>query len=428
MIKIVRVDERELHVSAALRNAAEVLRELPLVRYDPEREGRLNEVVFGEILEPICAHPAAGELSMLETIQPKDPSFSGDLEVHYCAPARPGFCLGILGNRYATPYVLGGLEHPVSGKPNGVVRGGTVVDSLFGVNCLGFVNAGIPPEERVQVRIHGVLVDGEGRPVNLRRYRRRPAEAARRCGRRTRQVVVGGYATDAGKTTCARALFQGLQTLGLTVTLEKKTGTACCKDWLSCLYDRDLDPREPGASQAFTVPLPREPRQAFDFVDTLGIASDVSLPTATFVEEASAFTAAYLAGRPADVHIVELADGFAHTRNQALLADSLFQGLTDLLIYNPLPYPDAVGHFFTFLERIGWPAHKPVLLSGPLANEPRHAMVLDEVVHRYQAKVVPCARREGDRWRPWPDPIAHAVARILELTAAEPTVSGPFPE
>lgn len=416
--KTARVDPEDLHVGAVLRHAERVLQELPVLQYDPKRKGRLNDIVFGEILEPIPRHSTVGELSMLELIPP-EPGVADVLELQYHAPARPGLCLGALGNRYATPILLGGLQHPVTGAGNGEVQGGTVLDSLFGINCLGFVNAGIPPEERVKVRIHGVLVDRDGRSANLRDFRRCLVGIKRPGGGRTPQVVVGGYATDAGKTTCARALVQGLRGMGFRVTMEKKTGTACCKDWLSCLLDRDLDPRSAGASTSFSVRLPTTPTLGFDFVEVLGIVSDVSLPTRTFVEEATAFSATYLARRPADVHVVELADGLAHSRNRALLAHRSFRELVDLLIYNPLPYPDAVGHFLAFLEQLAWPAGKPVLLSGPLANDPQYDMVVEEVVHRYKAKVIPCARWTGQSWRSWTEPLSRAVADLLGLAAAD---------
>src|SRR5262249_14274813 len=145
--------------------------------------------------------------------------------------ARPisGPCVGVVGNRYAPPYLIGGLSHPITGRVNGEVRGGTQADGLFGVNAIGFVNAEIDGEERVGIHVRGVLVDRRGRSLNLSAFRERLPDAPDPAPPPS-LIVVAGDATDAGKTTCAWALVHGLRTRGLRVTVEKKTGTACCKD------------------------------------------------------------------------------------------------------------------------------------------------------------------------------------------------------
>lgn len=421
MVKTARVDLEALIIGGLLRNAPSTVFNDGSLRYDPERDAGLNDVVFAEILEPI---PAGCSVKNASTLERLVLGREVDLELEYL-PARPGLCLGAVGNRYASPLLIGGLQHPVTEISNGVVRGGVRVDSLFGVNCLGFVNAGIPLEKRTRVLIHGVLVDGGGRPWNLRRMPRYPSLPVEEdADRRTRQVVVGGFATEVGKTSCVRALARTLQSRGYRVTVEKKSGTACFRDCLVCLLDRDVGlPTGDEAPCRFRVQ--RRQTEAFDFVDTLGVVSDVSLPTLDFVRETVAFSQQYLHSCPADIHLVELADGLGHSRNLALLQNRTFQALTDVLVYNPLPYPEAVLHFCSFLREIDWPETKPLFLSGPLANEDRYDMVREEIGHRCQLKVLPCARPGPMGWEPSAEDLAGHVLRSLGLSEeAMPAESG----
>ncbi|HRR26015.1 MAG TPA: hypothetical protein P5300_04890 [Acidobacteriota bacterium] len=412
MVKTARVDLEELIIGGLLRNAPSTVFNDGSLRYDPEREAGLNDIVFAEILEPI---PAGCSVKNASTLERLVLGREADLELEYLG-VRSGLCLGAVGNRYASPFLIGGLQHPITEISNGVVQGGVLVDSLFGVNCLGFVNAGIPPQERVRVLVHGVLVDRNARRWNLRRLPRYPCVPGLTTeDRRSRQIVVGGFATGVGKTLCVRALARELRSRGYRVTMEKKSGTACFRDSLACLLDRDV--RLPTGGEApCRFRVQRRQPEAFDFVDTLGVVSDVSLPTLDFVRETVAFSLQYLRSCPADIHLVELGDGLGHSRNLALLQDRTFQALTDVLVYNPLPYPEAVLHFRSFLRGIEWPETKPLFLSGPLANEDEYDMVREEIEHRCQLKVLPCARPGPMGWEPSAEDLAGHVLRSLGLS------------
>lgn len=431
MIKTVRNDFENLIVGSALRRAGDLLGS-PEIRYDPQLEAGLNDLVFGELLPtplPTSLPNDQSEHNWLERCRQGE---SGQVEIELSG-LTSGPCLGVVGNRYAAPYLIGGLHHPITGSTNGAIRGGVEVDSLFGVNVLGFVNQGVPPEQRVKVRILGTAVDSSGRAWNLRSFREpwekdlfagvsrsQPEELNRdvaepgASGAGCRQIVVAGHATNAGKTLCARALVRGLRARGYSVTLEKKSGTACCRDWLSCLLDRTLiPPIRPGAAPT-RISINLHDRTARDFVDTLGVVSDVSLPPHRFARESARFTVQYLQQAGSDFHVVELADGSCHTSNRALLETAEFRSRIAALVYCPLPHPEAVAHFLDFWARLGPPANTPVILSGPLANEPRYQLERLEVRHRLGTAVIPSAVPEGDGWEPSGEELAAFVVEALE--------------
>ncbi len=428
MIRTAGADPHQVIYGSALRRAWRLV-DAGLLHYDPDREAGLNDLVFGELLPP-----PAGTLwttNWLERAWPAGPSVA-EIEM---APLSSGPCIGVVGNRYAAPWLIGGLFHPITGLRNGVIRGGVEVDSLFGVNCLGFFNSG--PEPRARVKVLGTLVDETGRSLSLLDFREPwtrgrdlpPAAPLFAPGpeddrsRQCRQIVVAGHATDSGKTTCARALIRALRRRGFRVTVEKKTGTACCRDWLSCLLDRRLDPPAQPGVPPFRTTLELDGPDGRDFVDALGVASDVSLPPSRFARESAAYTVHHLRRLESDFHVVELADGISHVSNLALLSQPAFAGRIAALVYCSLPSPEAVSHFLSFSSHLGLPRGTPVLLSGPLANEGRFELARLEVQQRWHVAALPSADMVDGSWEPTGESLAAALLGLLGARAPEP--SGP---
>lgn len=440
MIRTAGADPDHVIYGSALRRAWP-LAEARVLRYDPAREAGLNDLVFGEFLPvPEGLDPS---LHWLERSRPCGPALA-DIEL---SPLQEGPCVGVVGNRYAPPHLWGGLFHPVTGACNGVVRGGVKIDSLFGVNCLGFTNDG--PEIRPRVRVLGTLVDRTGRSLSLQDFREpwtpgpdrirerqmEHPEFGRQSDSRSsapsgecRLIVVAGHSTDAGKTMCARALVRGLRARGFTVTVEKKTGTACCRDWLSCLLDRTLAPPDEPAAAPFRMTLDLGRTGGSDFVDALGVASDVSIDPHHFARESAAYTARKLDGPDSAFHVVELADGISHITNHTLLAEPAFRWRIAALVYCPLPSAEATAHFLVHAAGLGLSPGTPVLLSGPLANEARHRLARLEVEHRWRTPVVPSATLTRAGWEPLGDDLAAALLDALGCEMPEPSRTAGSPE
>jgi hypothetical protein len=439
MIRTAVADPDQVIYGSALRRAWP-LADDGVLRYDPDREAGLNDLVFGEFLPvPAGLDPS---LYWLERSRPRGPAVA-DIEL---SRLQEGPCVGVVGNRYAPPYLWGGLFHPLTGARNGAIRGGVEVDSLFGVNCLGFTNDG--PDIRPRVRVLGTLVDRTGRSISLQAFREPWTPGPARSGQRQmgspnsdqsdvrstapsgqcRLIVVAGHCTDAGKTMCARALVRGLRARGFQVTVEKKTGTACCKDWLSCLLDRTLAPPADAAAAPIRVTVDLERAGGSDFVDALGVASDVSIAPDRFARESAAYTARRLNRPDPAFHVVELADGITHTTNQALLAEPAFRRRIAALVYCPLASPEATAHFLVHAARLGLPPGAPVLLSGPLANEARHRMARFEVEYRWRIPVVACATLTEAGWEPLGDDLAAVLLKALGREIEEPSHGAESPD
>jgi hypothetical protein len=372
----------------------------PRLRYDSRRPAALNDLVFGDIVE---GDPAGGEPSRKNFLQRLYPH--GDAVRLTHEPFRPGPCVAVVGNRYAPPHLIGGLTHPITGRLNGEIRGGASVVSLFGVNAVGFVNREARPEARARIRIHGVIVDRRGRALTLLRFRDTVPQAEERPRAEPHLVVVAGHATDAGKTTCAWALVRGMQQRGLTVTVEKKTGTACCRDWLRCFADPRRGVLERPGDEVVFVP-DRFP--ARDFVDGVGVASDVSAPTGPFVAASARYTRAFLGRQRPDIHVIELADSISHVSNARLLRSAYFRRHARTFVYASVPTHEAVAHFRDYLRALGYRRTR-VLLSGPLANEPEHEMAREEITTRLGLRICRSAVHEAGRWIPETNELADGV-------------------
>lgn len=398
-------DPQAMVTGTVLRRALPYLLENRRLLFDPDREGALNDLVLGDIVE-VPAHGTMGgnPVNWLERLH-----WTGDgrnFEIRREA-LQPGPFIGVLGNRYATPRMIGGLTHPLTGASNGIATGGSLMDSLFGVNCIGFLNQTCEPDSRVRVRLRGVLVRPDGQALNLRDFRVPVSNAP--VPPEVPIIAVCGWATNAGKTTCVRSLVTGLAGKGFRVTAEKKSGTACCRDWLEYFSDcRDV----PGRTKCGWPPTTLIDFDLFparDFVDALGVASDVSLELSAFVEESIAFTDAFVTAGQPDFHVIELADGIAHRTNLALLSEPRFADRISALVYCPVPVPDAIAHFRAFVASSPALSGLPLILSGPVANEEQYEMVCLEVEERFGLNCVRSAVETADGWVAQGKELAEAI-------------------
>jgi hypothetical protein len=400
-MKSFRVDAAQVVLGSAVRRALPYVLAESELRYDPARPALLNDLVFGEIV-PAATDAEPSKKNFLERLYPHADAVRLK---HEAMPAGP--CVAVVGNRYAPPYLIGGLTNPITGEVNGEIRGGTVAVSLFGVNAIGFVNREDAPEARAHIKIRGVVVDRRGQSLSLRRFRDVLGDSGRSSHPDPHLVVVAGHSTDAGKTTCAWSLVRELQAQSFAVTVEKKTGTACCRDWLRCFADPRIGALEHEGDEIIFAP-DRFP--ARDFVDGVGVASDVSDRPGPFVAASVRYTGAFLAQYHPDFHVVELADGISHVSNARLLRSAYFRRHARTFVYASVPTHEAVAHFCAYLHALGYDGAQ-ILLSGPLANEPRYETAREEITVRLGLRLCRSAVYEAGRWVPTGEELADAVRK-----------------
>lgn len=154
----------------------------------------------------------------------------------------------------------------------------------------------------------GIVCDAAGEVLNLSRFGlpRRPLPSAR-----PRVIAVAGTSMNAGKTTTAAALIQGLTRAGLRVAATKVTGTGSGNDYWS-MYDA-------GAGRVL------------DFTD-MGYASTAGLAVRD-VERSAVSLIAHCAAAAPDVIVVELADGLLQRETAALLTSERFRGAFDAMLF-----------------------------------------------------------------------------------------------
>jgi hypothetical protein len=155
---------------------------------------------------------------------------------------------------------------------------------------------------------------------------------------------------------------------------------------------------------------------ARDFVDALGVASDVSVDPARFVSQSVDYTRAFLARFQPDYHVIELADSIAHVVNAMLLRSKYFREQAMTLVYSGLPTYEAAAHLRAYVSTLGH-AQTPLLLSGPLANENRFDMARDEITERLGLPICRSAIAKDTRWVPAGSELANAVLARSELDA-----------
>lgn len=372
MIKTIDTRCNEVARGAVLRHAHSLFARDEL-RYDSEHAAGLSEIVVGEIDEPGVRNPVDFRVDGLEQLTSRNENLELTMRAF-----RPGLIAIPIGNRYAPTCLHGGLENPVDRKANGEVTGGSTIVNLCAGNIAGFVNHRWPPNHPLtHIRVLGTVVDAAGRPISLRDFM---VERPPRQGPPADGVLVGGAGMEVGKTTFCCALFQALRTAGTDVSYFKATGTSCFLG--DPLRVQTGDPSIPRGLDQEVVIDSRELRVS-DFVDACGVPSDLSTKPATFVED----TIRYLASRSGEVGICELADSLHHQTNLLLLRSPVFRSHFRSLVYVVDPSLDAAQNFIYFIRDVlGW-AEVRLAFAGPLATDPRHQALRDEIWTRFG---VPC--------------------------------------
>lgn len=197
----------------------------------------------------------------------------------------------------------------------------------------------------------GLLLDGDGRRVNLRDHAL-PAAALPRA-RQPVTIASLGTSMNAGKTTSAAHLIRGLVRAGLRVAAAKVTGTGASGD--PALL------RDAGALRVL------------DFTDA-GRVSTAGMAPAD-LETLAATLVAHLAGAGVDAIVLEVADGLFQRETGALLSSPRFTGLLDGVVF-------AAGDAMGATAGAAWLAQRgltPLALAGTMTNSPLAAREAAEV-------------------------------------------------
>lgn len=235
------------------------------------------------------------------------------------------------GNRYA-PDQFEALV-PDSLGPCALAAGGGIAGRV--------VAAHARMKAPTQLEPLGLLCDVEGRTLNVADFRlpRIPLP-----GRLPPVIAVVGTSMNAGKTTAAAQLVQGLTRGGLRVGAGKLTGTGACADTMLM--------RDAGA------------RSVLDFTD-IGLATTYLAPLEA-LEHASEQIVAQLAATHIDAIVVEIADGLYQSETAALLRSPRLRALLGGLLFAS---PDAMGAMagVHWLLRHGL---QPLGLAGAMTASP----------------------------------------------------------
>lgn len=205
-----------------------------------------------------------------------------------------------LGNRYATDQYEG--EAVCSGTTGHVVGIGGVCGEVVGRNE--------KISEPTCIEWIGRLAGRDGKPLNLRSFRIRPAPSHGR--RRPRTLLSVGASMNSGKTTTAAQVIRSLSGRGFRVGAAKITGTACRKD--------------PGLMEdAGAV-------RVVDFT-YCGHPSTAGCTREEVLEIAADLRAALLDDDP-DYLVYEIADGLVQRETRFLLEDPGFHETIDAVAYS----------------------------------------------------------------------------------------------
>lgn len=197
----------------------------------------------------------------------------------------------------------------------------------------------------------GLVADRDGRRLNLADWRL-PAPAP--AGARPPTIAVVGTAMNAGKTTAAAFLVNGLVGAGLSVGAAKITGTGAGGDvWM--MVDAGASP-------------------VLDFTHG-GCPSTYRCPAEQVRQVLLALTG-HLSAAGVDAVVLEVADGVFQTETAALLADPAFAGAVDGIVFAA---SDALGALagVAHLRALNHPvvAVSGLLTASPLATrEARSAL------------------------------------------------------
>lgn len=368
-----RINPGQLITGTALRHVG-LLHRVGDLTYDTSHEAACNQVVLCELVRlPRIRFDRVTHTGIEEALHtPRGLSVRA-------SPLREGLVAVTVGDRYAPRNITGGLFNPLTGKRNGIIRGGAQIHDLFGLNLAGFINHSAVGEERAQLRVLGTLLDESGAPLRLQ-----AAPVAPRVARRSVQtIVVTGSSMESGKTTCCIAIAAELHARGISVSFEKKTGSACMRDILRVGLGRHEILGKPGETiRVADVKFP-----VADIVDITGNISDCSQPVAGFVRNTLRAGSAWQSAQRSHVHIIELADNFEHRTNLALLTNARFAAAVTQLVYVPDASFDAADHALRRIRAMPRLGRMPLAFSGPLANDLPYAALREEISARLR---VPC--------------------------------------
>lgn len=380
MIKRIEIGPAGIMTGSALRHLLPRFAE-GLLRYDPARDVHENEVLLGEVIEvPACRF----DTNLFVGLESVAPCADG---LEFAAEeVREGLVAIAVGNRYAPRVLMGGVRHPVTGVLQEPLRCGSVASDLIAMNLIGPIHALAVPHERCRIRVLGALVDGEDRTWRLPRMP--VALAGSGATGDGVGVLVTGHAMESGKTTCCMGLADAARREGVDWTYEKKTGSACVRDLMRVATGRFDVLSAPGRR----VRVKYEDLPVRDFVDAVGAASDVSMPPESFVPRSLAFSRAWRSRSTGGLHIAELADNLSHRTNLALLQQAAFRRSFQHLVYVAPPSYDAVDHAWHYVRGgLGWGDVK-FWVAGPLATDPAHAALREEIEHRLGVGCLPVPR------------------------------------
>ncbi|WP_119393688.1 P-loop NTPase family protein [Salinibius halmophilus] len=180
----------------------------------------------------------------------------------------------------------------------------------------------------------GMITNQEGEVINLRHYQVEDKPAA---FKRPNIYLVAGTAMNAGKTTTAAFLINGLKAAGQCVAALKVTGTGAGGDlWL--MQDAGAD-------------------FALDFTDA-GMATSY-LEDIDYVKQSTRKLVNFVASQGVDSIVIEVADGLLQRETHALLIDEDFNKMVDCAIFTARDAMSAI-------EGVRWLGqhHYPVAFVG----------------------------------------------------------------
>jgi molybdopterin-guanine dinucleotide biosynthesis protein len=202
------------------------------------------------------------------------------------------------GNRYATDQFEAFVPQKL-GKAHLIAAGGVVAVEVARARKM---------KPATEITLLGLVGDASGVPLNTLSYALPAHEINKpRCP----VVAVLGTSMNSGKTTTARFLACGLKAAGFRVGYAKITGTGAGHDYWSLL--------DSGVSAVV------------DFTDA-GLVSTYKMPV-NIIETISMNLIGYLVAEGCNRIVVEVADGLLQSETAALIRSSVFQDLTDRVLF-----------------------------------------------------------------------------------------------
>jgi hypothetical protein len=292
------------------------------------RRARLTDVAY---VDPGAGAPRAGDLVLAEVVslgQHKHLERPDGRRAHLFVQDEVVVCYG---NRYAPDQFEAEVPDDL-GPCHLVAAGGLAArvlsrhNEMAGPTCLAPL---------------GLLVGRDGEVLNLRRWALPPTPGP---VPRPVTVAVVGTSMNAGKTTTAGALIRGFSKAGRRVGAAKITGTGAGGDvWVM---------RDAGATHVL------------DFTD-VGFASTYKVSPSEVLDVLDVLIG-QLAGKQAQVVVLEVSDGIFQQETAALLAAPGFRQAVDGVVFAS---PDAIGAVtgVSHLRLMGLPV---ICVSGRLTSSP----------------------------------------------------------